>query len=344
MVSGPISKWNDLGKQLFEEHRFDYEKTTTGMRRILWGIAKKVVVADRIGIVVNYMFNNVDTFSGIWIIISALTFVVELYFDFSGCMDIIIGVSNCFGIKLVENFNAPFLSRSIQEFWQRWHITLGGWLRDYIMYPISRSKRFKKWSKSCKERFGKRGVQIPYYAAMFVVWSLMGIWHGNSWKYMIGEGWFFWILIVGSQILSPVFKKILNFLKINDESFAWKAFQVVRTTILFAIGNIAFRAESLSKTIYMFRKVFVVTSAVEPLKILKAGIFSEFGGKIVFIGVVIIGSLQILCDIALYNNISVQKYVTKQLLPVRWLLYFIITGIIVISGAFGKSQFIYFGF
>lgn len=341
MISGPISKWSDLGKQLFEEHRFDYIRVTHGMRRVLWGIGKKVVVADRMAIPVNLMFDNVEVYSGGWIIVAAICFVIELYFDFSGCMDIVIGVSECFGIRLAENFNSPFMSRTVQEFWQRWHVTLGGWLRDYIMYPISRSKKFKDLGRSCKKKLGKRGIQVPYYVAMFVVWTLMGVWHGSSWKYVIGEGWYFWIIIVGSQILSPIFKKIKKFLRIKDENILWHGFQILRTTILFALGNIAFRADGLYQALYMFKQLFVSAGLSRPLNLLRSG---AFGGKVVMIGVVIIGLLQLICDVSNYNGKDVQDIITKQKLPVRWLMYFILTGIIILTGVFGKSQFIYFGF
>lgn len=178
------------------------------MRRTLWGLLKKVVVADHIAMIANVMFDDPDLFSGPWVLVAACVFMVQLFFDFSGCMDIVIGVSKCFGIILPENFNVPFLSKSVQEFWESgWHITLGSWLKDYVMYPISRTTLFKKASKSLKKKWGKSGQKIPYYAAMFVVWTLMGIWHGSSWKYMIGEGWFFWIVIVAGQVFEPVSKK-----------------------------------------------------------------------------------------------------------------------------------------
>ncbi len=344
MVSGPISRWKDLGKQLFVEHRFDYDRVVTGMRRVLWGIAKKVVVADRLGIIVNYMFKNSEQFSGLWVIVSALVFVVELYFDFSGCMDIVIGVSKCFGILLPENFNSPFLSRSIQEIWQKWHMTLGGWLKDYIMYPISMSNGFKQLGKVCKKYFGKKGIQVPYYIAMFVVWTLMGIWHGNSWKFVIGEGWYFWAIIVASQLLDPLFKKAHKILKIPVDCIPWRVFQVIRTTILFAIGNIAFRAESLSQTFNMWKSIFSVSPILEPLNTLKIIIKGDFGGKFVLICVCVVGILQIAVDVLNYRNKDAIQMLSKAKLPIRWLIYFALAGIIISAGAFGQSQFIYFGF
>ena len=344
MVSGPISRWSGLGKQLFEEHRFDYNRVITGMRRVLFGVAKKVVVADRLAVVVNYLFSHTDTYTGVWVIVAALLFVTELYFDFSGCMDVILGVSKCFGILLPENFNAPFLSRSVQEFWQKWHITLGGWLRDYIMYPISRSALFRKFGKTCKKAFGKSGIQIPYYPAMFVVWTLMGIWHGSSWKYMVGEGWYFWVIIVSSQMLAPVYKKLNALLRIPTDGLPWRIFQVIRTAVLFAVGNIAFRAESLGQTFAMWRNIFRPAAVGSLLTALKDAVYADIGGMPVYLCIAFIGLLQIVCDVLVYKQKDGYELLSKAKLPVRWFLYFAVAGIIVFSGAFGKSQFIYFGF
>jgi len=344
MVSGPICRHPQLAGQLFAEHRFDYDRVTRGLRRIAWGIAKKVVVADRLAFVVSHMYNNIEIFSGIWVLISAVAFMVELYFDFSGCMDIVIGVSSCFGIRLPENFNAPFLSRTVQEFWQRWHITLGGWLRDYVMYPVSRSGLFKKWSRKCRRKWGRNGTKIPYYAAMFLVWSLMGIWHGNSWKYMVGEGWYFWFVIVMGQLLDPVFKRQKKSLHIEDDNVLWRAFQVCRTFVLAAVGMIPFRAESMVQTVYMIKRLFVPTGIKAPLQNLYASVWGQMGGKLVVMIVAVLILLQIVCDFKQYHGKDVQNIMTGRPLPVRWTLYLALVFSIIIAGAFGQSSFIYFGF
>lgn len=218
MVSGPICRHSQLGTYLFQEHRFDYDCVTRGFRRIAWGMAKKVVVADRLAIPVGVMFNNPDLYPGLWVLVAGGIFIFQLYFDFSGCMDIVIGVSNCFGIELPENFNTPFFSKSIQEFWQRWHMTLGGWLKDYIMYPVLKSDMMINLQTVCRKRWGKAGKKIPSYIAMFFVWTIMGLWHGNSWKFIIGEGLWFWITIVLGQLLEPYYVKIKKRLYIQLDS------------------------------------------------------------------------------------------------------------------------------
>lgn len=344
MVSGPISDYQILGCQLFEEHRFDYGRVVSGLRRSAWGVAKKVVVADRMIIPVDYMFDHPDQFSGIWIFVAAIGFAVVLYFDFSGCMDIIIGVAKCFGILLEENFQAPFLSRTIQEFWQRWHITLGRWLKSFIMYPILKTNAFVKLGSRCRKKFGKQGRKIPTYIVMLAVWFLMGLWHGSSWKYVVGEGLWFWMVIISGQIFEPVFLKLKKSLHVKGESRIWRGFQVSRTLILFSVGMLFFKADTLQSALYMLSRVAVPTGLFQPLRQLYYNVWAAFGGIIPFIAVVIIGLLQIVCDVKTYNGISAQDYIAKMPFIIRWGLYFVFVFLIVIAGNFGKSPFIYFGF
>lgn len=343
MVSGPICRYSQLGRQLFQEHRFDYERVVSGMRRVLWGLAKKVVVANHLALLVAPMFDNVELFSGPWVFVSAILFVVQLYFDFSGCMDIVIGVSRCFGILLPENFRAPFLSRSVQEFWQRWHITLGAWLKDYVMFPISRTAAFKNWSRKCKKKWGKSGQKIPYYAAMFVVWTLMGIWHGSSWKYVIGEGWFFWLVIVAGQLFDPLSKKCKEKLHIGRDNRLWHAFQVCRTFLLFSIGNIAFRAASLSQTFFMYRRAFVWNGIREQLLALKE-LGGAFGGKeaLLIVGLLILA--QIGSDLMLSRGKPTQALVAKQPIVLRWAAYLALVFIVMFYTVSDGVAFIYFQF
>lgn len=344
MISGPISMHQQLSHQLFEEHRFEYDRVTSGLRRIAWGIAKKVVVADRLAVVVNYMFYSPDMFSGIWVLAAAIAFVIELYFDFSGCMDIIIGVSRCFGIELTENFKAPFLSRTVQEFWQRWHITLGAWLKSYVMYPLLKSSYFVGLSAKCKKKFGKQGKKIPSYIAMLAVWLLVGLWHGNSWKYIIGEGLWFWIVIVLGQISEPLFIKIRKALHISAGNTIWEGFRICRTIILYSLGMIFFKASSLSAAFYMIGRLFSKTAILEPLQSLYSGTWAAFGGKYALLAVVIMGSAQIFADVKTYKGESAQQCIMKLPFVFRWILYAAFVYLIILMGVFGKSSFIYFGF
>jgi D-alanyl-lipoteichoic acid acyltransferase DltB (MBOAT superfamily) len=295
------------------------------------------------------MFDNVDMFSGVWVLMAAMVFAVQLYFDFSGCIDIVIGVSKCFGIILPENFNAPFFSKSIQEIWRRWHITLGLWFKDYVMYPIQKSTVFIKLGDWSRVHFGKkRGKKIPAYLAMLILWLCIGLWHGGSWKYVIGQGLYFCIIIVGSQILEPVYRKIKKALHINEGSTIWHGFQMVRTFVLFSIGQIAFRAESLSQTFYMYKRMFHGTNLMTALIELKIGLSSQYGDKIAFIeafiAVTIIGGLQIVDDCMVDKGKLTQELITKRNTVTRWILYFILIFIVLSFQVMQDVEFIYFQF
>ena len=211
------------------------------------------------------------------------------------------------------------------------------------MYPISRTKLFKRTSKSLKNKLGKSGQKIPYYAAMFVVWTLMGIWHGSSWKYMIGEGWFFWIVIVSGQVFEPVSKKLKFALHIKDENFFWNAFQVARTFILVSIGNIAFRADSLAQTFYMYKRAFVWNGIKEQLYAMKDRV-SGFGGVEALAVVCVVGLLQIICDFRQYEGKSNQEIVMKRPIVIRWMVYIIALFTVLIYSVSGDTAFIYFKF
>lgn len=344
MISGPILREGETKSKLFEEKTFDYDRTVKGMRRAAWGLLKKAVVADHLAMIVAYMAANLDLYKGLWVMAFIMIFSIELYFDFSGCMDIVIGMSACFGIELPENFTAPFLSKTIQEFWRRWHTTLGVWLKNYIMTPMLRTKWLTDMGVRCKKKFGKKGRKIPTYVAMFFVWSVMGIWHGNSWKYIIGEGWWFWIIIVLGQILEERFKKLKAFLHIKDDSKWYGAFCIVRTFIIYCFGNLFFKAQDLPTALYMVKNMFTKTYIHDPLAGLYDNVWTSFGGiqSVCVVGVLMI--IQFLCDRKTYKGETMQTFVSALKTPVRWLLYFVLIMVIVEFGVFGKSAFIYFGF
>lgn len=208
LTSGPVVRYKQVGEQLYERHIFDYQTVTFGLQRMLWGLFKKLVLSARLAILVDTIYSDPVMYPGLYIWLAAALFMFRLYTDFSGCIDIIMGASECYGIKLPENFRTPFFSRSVQEFWQRWHITLGGWMRDYILYPVLRTGALRRLTGWVKVRFGKKAArQIPSYLGMLCVWFLMGLWHGGAWKYVLGQGLWFWLMIVLSQVFEPLFKK-----------------------------------------------------------------------------------------------------------------------------------------
>lgn len=340
MISGPISRHNDLGKQLNEGHKFNYDSVTTGLIRVAWGLVKKMAVSNRLGVIVDHIWNDPTKFDGIWVWIGAFGFCVQLYADFSGCMDIICGVSMCFGIRLSENFNAPFFSKNIQEFWNRWHITLGTWLRDYIMNPILKSDTVYSIGEKAKMRFGKkRGRKVPSYIAMFVLWTLMGVWHGDSWKYIIGEGWWFWIVLVLAGIFEPELNRTKAFLHINDESDLWKAFQTIRTWWIFSTGMIFFRSESLIRGMQRIASGFKFSghAFIDRINDINYNTNDPEGNALMIISLI----LMIFCEHITYKGISPVEWLKKRNAVFRYMIYYLMIFIILFSANSGQQEFIY---
>ena len=181
IISGPILKYREHGEQFFVPHRFDYRMVTRGMQRMLWGFFKKLVIAERLGTLVDTVYGGYTEYPGAYIWFATVCYAFQLYTDFSGCMDIVLGMSESLGIVLPENFQTPFFAKSVAEYWRRWHITLGVWMKEYVFFPVLRSPLFTDLNKSWKEKFGKKkGKQYVTFAAMFLLWLTVGIWHGGE--------------------------------------------------------------------------------------------------------------------------------------------------------------------
>ncbi|MBQ1391714.1 MAG: MBOAT family protein, partial [Firmicutes bacterium] len=185
IVQGPFPRYRQLAEQLYTGHDFDYQRFMFGIQLILWGWMKKLIIADRVSIPVSQIFNNYELYHGQMIFLGAALYGLQVYADFSGGMDIARGVSQVLGIELELNFRQPYFSTSVEDFWRRWHITLGAFMRDYVFYPMSLSKLFNDLSKKARKVFGNNfGKKLPSFLAMFIVYFIVGAWHGSSWKYV----------------------------------------------------------------------------------------------------------------------------------------------------------------
>ncbi len=336
LTSGPIAKYSETGIQLNSGHKLNYDLISNGIQRMLWGLFKKLVISARLGILVDTIYSDPILYQGIYIWIAAAAFLLQLYTDFSGCMDIVIGASECYGIVLPENFRNPFFSKSVQEFWQRWHITLGGWLRDYIMYPLLRSDLWRNLSKYIKKKLGKKAAkEIPSYMAMFVVWLMFGLWHGGSWKFILGEGMMCYLCILLGKLLEPTFKKIIEILSINTQCFSWKLFQALRTFVLMMIANMFFRLDSLTET---FEVMKAGISCWNPW-ILFDGSLYELGLSNKNFGVLVISLLVLLVVecITEMQGIGMRQILYKQNLGFRWFILLILFMSIIILGMYGPG-------
>ncbi|MCM1187933.1 MAG: MBOAT family protein [bacterium] len=231
LIQGPISRFGDLAQSLFEEHPFDGKTLSFGLQRVLWGFFKKLVIADRMLVGVNTIIRSPENYGGAYVFLGMLFYALELYADFTGGIDITIGVAQALGIRVTENFNRPYFSKSIKEYWRRWHITMGSWFTDYIFYPISVCKPMLKFSRFSRAHFGERiGKRMPVYLSSFTVWFATGIWHGASWNFIVW-GLANWAVIMISQELEPLYERFHRRFAVRDKFF-FRLFQVVRTVLL----------------------------------------------------------------------------------------------------------------
>lgn len=181
VIQGPISDFNQLKLQLFSQHSFKYQNYSRGCQRMLWGFFKKMVIANTLSPYVQDVFSHYVDYSGITVLIGAFLYSIQIYADFSGYMDIVCGLCEIMDIKLTENFNRPYFSKSIAEYWRRWHISLGAWFKTYIYYPIAVAKWNQKLGRILQQRFGKVfGQTVPASIALVIVWLTTGLWHGAS--------------------------------------------------------------------------------------------------------------------------------------------------------------------
>lgn len=260
IISGPIVKYQEYDNNLWgEKHEFCYDRVISGIERIIFGAFKKLVISSRAAIVANTIYDSYHVYTGFYVPLGIVFYIIQLYCDFSGLMDIVIGVSEIFGISLPENFNTPFYSESMSEFWRRWHITLGRFLKEYVLFPMQTSGWYRKLRKSYKKAVGKdfeKKFNAPRYFAMLISWILIGFWHGGGLNYVWGVGIYMWLVIILGESLEPLFKKAIVILNINTECFSWKLFRRCRTFILYMFGVSFFRAKTLKDGFMLWKNAF----------------------------------------------------------------------------------------
>lgn len=232
IIQGPISRFGDLAKELYKETTFDFNNIRSGFYRVMWGLFKKLIVADRLGGYISATMAMKENYKGIYILLALFFYSMQLYGDFSGGIDVALGVAEMFGIKLAENFERPFFSKSITEYWQRWHITLGTWFKDYIFYPLSVNKTMIKLGKAVREKgMPTLGKRIPIYLPMLAVWCVTGMWHGSTGKYVVWGLCNFVFIVLGTEF-EPVSKRIVAKTGLAERSFPVRAYRVIKTFIL----------------------------------------------------------------------------------------------------------------
>lgn len=334
IVEGPICRYGETAEQLWNVEGITYSNLILGIQRILFGLMKKIVIADRLNALIKAVFQNHTEYEGGIIAIAAVCYTIQLYMDFSGTMDAVIGTAQIFNVKMPENFQRPFFSKTISEFWKRWHITLGAWFKDYIFYPVTMSKPMKNLTTAARKKIGNHfGPLLAGSIALFCVWFCNGLWHGAAWSYIFFGMYHFFLILCGN-LIAPAVRKTNQALHIQPDSFPYRLFQMLRTTLLVIIGELFFRANGLRAGLFMFRKILtdfrfttlndemLVTLGIDRLDMLVVGI-----------------TLVIIWGISLYNERghSLRTKLSKQHIVVRWAVMYALILFIVIFGAYGSG-------
>ena len=339
LVQGPISRHADLAEQLYAPHAFDRRNFTYGIQRILWGYFKKLVIADRILGAMRILVESADSYRGVYVLLLILLYSAQIYADFTGGMDITIGIAEALGIRLKENFKHPFSSRSTKEYWNRWHITMGSWFTDYVFYPLSVCRPMMKLSTFSRRTLGaKIGKRIPVYLATVVTWFLTGLWHGAGWNFIVW-GLLNCLVILISQELEPLYAKFRKRAPRLTSSWGYGKFMAVRTFLLMGLirsldcyrdVGLTFRQWGSMLTVWNFGDL---SRGAMTLGLTLADWIILFVGCLLMI---IIGSVSFRCHIR-------ERLYEKPIFS--WTLFGLLLVAILLFGAYGvgydASQFIY---
>lgn len=333
LVAGPIERSSRLLPQFFrdytEGHRFDFDRIRSGLTQILWGFFKKVVIADRLALYVNEVYNNPGAYEGATVVLATYFFAFQIYCDFSGYSDIAIGSARLMGYDLMENFRRPYFSKSIGEFWRRWHISLSTWFRDYLYIPLG----------------GNRVLKWRLYYNLIVVFVVSGLWHGANWTFIVWGGLHGVYLIAGlasSQLRERIWASASRIVPVSKRARVREALAVVATFHLVLLAWVFFRANSVGDVALIFKQVSLLDlEFLSRPRTLVAGIpgFSTFQ---LAIAVVAIGAMEV---VHLWERRTrFHERVPALALPARWTIWYTLIFLTILLGEFGQQEFIYFQF
>ena len=334
IVEGPFGRYDKLSAQLTEGHPFEGHRVAMAAELIVWGMLKKIVIADRANALVAEVFSNHAQYQGWAVVFAAALYTLQIYADFSGMIDVSRGSAELFGVYLDNNFERPFFSHNVGEFWRRWHITLGAWLRDYVFFPASlsqRSVKLRTWSRSHLRPFF--AALLPMARALLLVWLCNGIWHGAGWKYL-AYGLYYFVLTMIGLLFEPVNSRIRDGLHIDRQSRGYKSFQVARTLVLVTLGMMLFRADTLRDFVQMFRSLFT-GAGIAPF--LSGDLFTHgFDRHDLF---VIIVSTVVLVVIGLRQEKghALREELSQKSMPVQWAVCMAMVLTVIIFGAYGAG-------
>jgi alginate O-acetyltransferase complex protein AlgI len=334
IMEGPFCRFDNIDPQLVEGHDFSLDRLSGAVSLVCWGLFKKIVIADRANIFVNEIFTNYTNYSGVVVLSGALLYTLQIYCDFSGVIDVVRGVSEIFGIQLPQNFSRPFFSKNVSEFWRRWHITLGAWIKDYIFYPLTLSKVPSKISRWAQKHFNNYiGRLLPTVYSLFFVWMFNGIWHGSGTKYVCYGLYYFFISLVG-MLLEPLNRKFFEKTKMNRNGRFSQAVKILRTFILVVFGMMLFRATDVSVFLSMFFSMFTSTGT----DVISSGAIFTHGADIHDLAVLIAGAVIIfIVGILQEKGCNFREKLSRKSTGVRFAVISAAILIVLIYGAYGGT-------
>ena len=331
ILSGPIERAGNMLPQFstdsFRQIRFDTSQIRDGFVRMLWGYFLKLVLADRISILVDTVYNSPESYGGALILVTSVLYTFQIYCDFAGYSHIAIGIAKALGIRVMENFKCPYLAKSISDFWRRWHISLSSWFRDYVYIPLG----------------GNRKGTVRKYINIMVVFLLSGLWHGGGWTFILWGGLHGIYQVIGA-VLMPVRRKFADGLKLDEQSRSVRVVKVLVTFCLVSTAWILFRAENLEAVFRIGRQL------------LHPKMWELFDGTLYMLGLdranvlVMLGGLILLVIVDLLNErgVIISKCIARERLWIRWPIYIAAVLFILICGIWGAaydtSSFIYYQF
>lgn len=325
LVAGPIERPQNLLHQFHEKKEFDPGNLTAGLKLILWGLFKKVVIADRIAIATNYVFNDPHSQSSLTLFLAAIFFSFQIYCDFSGYSDIALGSARMLGFRLMKNFDAPYQSASVSEFWKRWHISLSTWFRDYLYISL-----------------GGNRVSIPRWCFnLFFVFLVSGLWHGANWTFILW-GALHGIYLIGGILTHRITQKINIRLWGDNLKGLRRQIQIVMTFILVSLTWIFFRAANVSDAWYIIKKIVKLDDR-------RLGMNTMYGLPDTFLGMpllefsftVFLILFLMTADFLIKNNYAGNLFLTGKR---KYAVYFLLVFGVVFLGIYKNNRFIYFQF
>lgn len=342
LIQGPISRFAQLSQDLFTPHEYDSRQVAFGLQRMLYGYFKKMVIADRIITGLTTISGDPAAYQGAYVFVGMLFYAIDLYMDFSGGIDIVIGLSQALGITLPENFKRPYFAVTLKEYWHRWHISLCNWFKDYLFYPISTSPRLlaqsKQWKAAGREGLARR---FTVYIGTLTVWLSTGIWHGASWNFILW-GLFNGFFLLLAQEMEPLYRKFYARFPKLEGNKAWKVFRILRT-FLFVSALCMFDYYANAATV---AKAFISMFTTWNLSVLWNGSLLQLGLTMTDY-IILALSLMIVFVVSFLQEkgVSIRESIAAKALPVRVAIWYGLFLVVILFGAYGigydASQFIY---